>query len=346
MSNQIERGKQIRAFILKNISGHPSEITSMTGEKFNISRQAVNKHLQRLIKEKKLKSSGSTRKKTYHINNVIIHSFVMPLANGDENKVWVEEIEPKLKNLPDNVKYIWNYGFTEMLNNAIDHSNGKTVTIVMYENAIGYNILIHDNGEGIFKKIKRILKLDDERHAVLELAKGKLTTDPDNHSGEGIFFSSRMFDSFTISSGDVYFTHNHYAPEDWIMENDSNLTGTFVDMEIANDSSRDAEEVFDDFTSDDEDYGFNQTVVPVRLAQYGNEKLISRSQAKRLIARFEKFKTVLLDFSDIGSIGQAFADQVFRVFNNQHPKTKIIALNMNKSVEKMINRALTHDENA
>ena len=34
---------------------------------------------------------------------------------------------------------------------------------------------------------------------VWELPKsGKLTTDPDNHTGEGIFFTSRVFDEFEI----------------------------------------------------------------------------------------------------------------------------------------------------
>ena len=56
---------------------------------------------------------------------------------------------------------------------------------------------------GIFKKIQKALDLLDERHAILELAKGKLTTDPKHHTGEGIFFTSRMFDEFTILSGGV-----------------------------------------------------------------------------------------------------------------------------------------------
>jgi hypothetical protein len=52
----------------------------------------------------------------------------------------------------------------------------------------------------------------------------------------------------------------------------------------------------------------------VRLAKYGNDQLISRSQAKRLLARIELFKIVLFDFSGVETIGQAFADEIFRVF--------------------------------
>ena len=98
--------------------------------------------------------------------------------------------------LPDNVKAIWAYGFSEMLNNAIDHSSGTGVFIQFERTAVNTEITICDDGEGIFKKIQRELQLNDERHAVLELVKGKLTTDPERHSGEGIFFTSRMFDEF------------------------------------------------------------------------------------------------------------------------------------------------------
>ena len=58
----------------------------------------------------------------------------------------------------------------------------------------------------------------------------------------------------------------------------------------------------------------------MKLARYGNENLISRSQAKRLLARLEKFKIVMLDFEDVATIGRAFADEIFRVFTNNHPE--------------------------
>ena len=58
--------------------------------------------------------------------------------------------------------------------------------------------MIDDDGEGIFKKIKNALNLLDEKQAVLELAKGKLTTDPSRHTGEGIFFTSRAFNDIFV----------------------------------------------------------------------------------------------------------------------------------------------------
>jgi hypothetical protein len=97
--------------------------------------------------------------------------------------------------------------------------------------------------------------------------------------------------------------------------------------------------VFDKYASGDDDYGFTKTVVPLRLAQYGNDKLVSRSQAKRVVSRIELFKTVIFDFRDVSMIGQAFADEIFRVFARQHPEIHIITSSANTEVKRMIQRA-------
>lgn len=202
-------------------------------------------------------------------------------------------------------------------------------------------MMISDDGVGIFKKIQNALGLLDERHAVLELSKGKLTTDPANHSGQGIFFSSRAFDAYRIMSGGVFFSHAFGAKEDWVLEMppEEQNSGTVVRMKLHNHTARTLRKVFDKYSSADEDYGFNKTVVPVELAQYGNEKLVSRSQAKRLLARVELFKTVMLDFTNVQAIGQAFADQIFRVFAQKHPEIELLPVKANAEIQRMIHRA-------
>lgn len=336
-----KRGEEIRQFILDNVEHHPKDVVALTSNAFDISRQAVNKHIKRLVEQKALLIRGSTRSRHYILHPLVkwehIYSLDGTLA---EDVVWRNDISEFVSDLPDNVIDIWHYGFTEILNNAIDHSSGSQVHIQVTKTATTTEIVIYDDGEGIFKKIQRELGLLDERHSVLELAKGKLTTDPDNHTGEGIFFSSRMFDGFAILSGNVYFSHKYDEVEDWILEQQKLQTGTGVFMELSNTTARSSKQIFDSFSSDD-DYGFTKTVVPVRLTQYGDDKLVSRSQAKRLLVRVEKFKTVIFDFVDVDSVGQAFADEIFRVFKLQHPDMDLIYLNANKNVQQMITRALT-----
>ncbi len=339
-----KRGEVIRQFIIDNVDHHPKDISAITANAFKLSRQAVSKHIQFLLKQKSLVAHGTTRNRHYRLHPQVLWEHIYSIdSNLEEDSVWRTDIVPLLGKMPDNVLDIWQYGFTEILNNAIDHSLGKQVSVQVNKTATMTEIVIYDNGEGIFKKIQRELGLNDERHAVLELSKGKLTTDPDKHTGEGIFFSSRMFDDFAILSGSVYFSHKFDEVEDWILERQRFQNGTGCFMILKNNTSRTVKKVFDSFTSDD-DYGFTKTVVPVKLVQYGDEKLVSRSQAKRLLARVDKFKIVIFDFDGVAEIGQAFADEVFRVFAKQNPDIELIPLKTNKHVKQVISRALKHNE--
>lgn len=342
MAGVRKRGESIRQFILENVEKHPRDIVTFTSDALGISRQAVSKHIKHLISQDLLDSTGTTRNRRYALHSIATKEFTYPLQDLREDVVWRNDVSPIFSELQENVRSIWQYGFTEMLNNAIDHSSGSSVTVAITQTVTTSEILMYDNGEGIFNKIQRELGLEDERHAILELAKGKLTTDPDHHTGEGIFFASRMFDIFTILSGNAAFSHQQVISGDWILEAPRFQSGTGVFMKLQNDSSLTAEEIFNTFASDD-DYGFTKTIVPVGLAQYGDEKLISRSQAKRLLARFDRFKTVVLDFQDVESIGQAFADEVFRVFPREHPNVEIVPIHANPSVQQMIVRAIHHE---
>lgn len=334
------RGEMIRKFILDNVEHHPNDIVILTSDKFSISRQAVNAHLKKLIAQKSIVQEGKTRNISYKTHPLVENTLIFPLSGLEEDRIWRDSVRPILGALPDNIIDIWSYGFTEMLNNAIDHSQGKCAVVTIKKYPVLSEISITDDGLGIFRRIQKILNLNDERHAILELSKGKLTTDPDNHSGEGIFFSSRMFDEYAILSGGVYFTHKYNKPEDWIIERNTPINGTTVFMQLSNNSSRTIKSVFDEFTGST-DYGFDKTVVPVSLARYGNESLVSRSQAKRLLARIDRFKIVIFDFDGIDQVGQAFTDEVFRVFKNQHPDIQIHFIKANHDVKNMIVRALS-----
>ena len=345
MAGVRKQGESVRRFILENVEEHPKDIVTFTSEALGISRQAVSKHIQHLIAKEILIAEGTTRNRIYGLRPIARKELIYSLQGLREDVVWRNDIAPIFSDLPENVRQIWQYGFTEMLNNAIDHSSGSQVFVEINKTAITSEIAIVDDGEGIFKKIQKELNLDDERHSVLELAKGKLTTDPAHHTGEGIFFTSRMFDRFGISSGKTVFLRDdkllggrYYCADGASVPSE----GTVVHMKLANNTSRKMKQVFDSFTSED-DYGFTKTIVPVRLAEYGDETLISRSQAKRLLARFDRFKTVVLDFEGVQTIGQAFADEVFRVFAKEHPDIVLVEINANPDVQQMINRARRHE---
>jgi len=334
------RGEDVRRFILENVSENPKEIAALASEKFQVTRQAVGKHLLRLTREGSLIPSGNTRRRTYKLAPLCEWSRIYEITEGlAEDQVWSKDISLILGLLPENVLDIWRYCFTEMFNNAMDHSDGTSIYCQIRKTAVDTQILLADNGIGIFKKIQTAMGLLDERHAILELAKGKLTTDPSKHSGQGIFFTSRVLDSFDILSGGVFFTHTFGKKEDWILERSIFESGTMIFMKLGNHTARTCKKIFDQYSTDD-DFGFTKTVVPVKLAQFGNDKLISRSQAKRVLSRVDLFKTVVFDFDGLEMIGQAFADEIFRVFALSHPQITVLAINMKPDLNKTVAAAI------
>lgn len=336
----VDKSKIIR-FALENARQPVTGLGALLVQAFGVSRQVASRYLSVLRKKGWLVSSGRGRATQWKIGNLVEKSWTFPLAGLLENDVWRETVSPLVMDLPGNVRNILHYGFTEILNNSIDHSQGEIATITFTRTPLDAKIMVSDDGEGIFHRIQRLFGLYDARTAILELSKGKLTTDPERHGGEGIFFTSRIFDDFCILSRKLFFSHESNK-DDWLIEGEKSnlLPGTSVWMTIANDSEKTTKSVFDQFAQPD-NYSFSKTIIPVRLAAYEGEKLVSRSQAKRLVMRFERFKTVILDFKGVDEIGQAFADEVFRVFKSNHIAVELIVLRATLPIQDMIKRAET-----
>jgi anti-sigma regulatory factor (Ser/Thr protein kinase) len=341
VKNQAE---EIRSYILAKIPVHPKNIVAKASKAFACSRTTVHRHLNRLIRDGEIIKSGTTRQAQYFLktekNKEIVVSLKEEVA---EDEVWKENFLGDFEALPKNVRDICEYGFMEMLNNAIDHSKGKEVYIKSEWAPNAVEIVIHDDGVGIFRKIKNALSLEDERESVLHLSKGKCTTDPENHTGEGIFFTSRAFDDFHIISRSMSYIRTN-LDEDWFVETekDENVPGTGLVMKIALNSKRKLQDVFAEFVEEDSEGmpKFDKTHILVQLSKLGDERYVSRSQARRICLGLEKFKRVVLDFKDISTVGQGFVDEVFRVFQSKNPRIKIEYTNVNDDVRFMIERSL------
>ena len=196
-----------------------------------------------------------------------------------------------------------------------------------------------DRQNAKIEKIQTALSLPSLQEALFELTKGKFTTDPSRHTGEGIFFTSRAFDAFRLLSSGLFLTHAR-AGDDWLSgTEDSQDLGTYVRMTIAADSPHTMQEVFEHYSSERDDYGFNNTNVILRLLDWGDDSFVSRSQAKRVLARLPRFKEVVLDFEGVATIGPAFADEIFRVFAKGHPDVHLSAARAREEVARMIARA-------
>jgi anti-sigma regulatory factor (Ser/Thr protein kinase) len=340
-NEMLKKSSEIRQFIFDQVAQNPSGLTNLIVQKFGISRQAAARYLQDMARDGQIIAEGTTKDRIYKrgLMRIITKKYVLN-GSQEESEIWSNDFMSLCEGLKENVVRICEYGFTEMVNNAIDHSNGKNLIISMSRNTKVIRFAVIDDGVGIFRKIKEDHHLADERQSILELSKGKLTSDPEKHSGQGIFFSSKAFEGFSIHSYDLVFGHDPQEEEPRISVVPDSWKGTAVYMQLRLDSDKRLKDVFNEFANpEDDNYSFDKTVVPVRLIQYEGKSLLSRSQAKRLLSRVENFRTVLLDFEGIQSVGPAFADEIFRVYKTGHPRVKLMPTNASEEILKTIQQA-------
>lgn len=341
------RSSEIEAALLQAVETHPRDLVGMVAAQLGLSGARISSQVRELVAAGYLDKAGTTRP-VYTLGRHRRSRQRYARIGLAEDAVWFGQLSPLLQTLPPAVLEIAHYGVTEMVNNAVDHSDAGHVAVQMDLRDGQLRLTVADDGVGIFHKISRALDLPDERLALLELAKGKFTTDPRRHTGEGVFFTSRLFDRFGIVSGGLVFSHDDAFDKDILFDADGMPSqGTVVFMAIDTASERTPRQVFDQYSSGPDDYSFAKTVVPVRLAQVGEENLISRSQARRLLQRVDRFRHVVLDFGGVAGIGQAFADEIFRVFALAHPEIELIPVHAVPEVQQMIRRAeVARDEDS
>lgn len=256
----------------------------------------------------------------------------LPTFGLDETAVW-QATKRTLKLGESNAVKIVGHAFTEMLNNAIEHSESETVTISWWVSSSQLCFEIADNGVGVFEKVRTTFGLDSAEDAVGEVSKGKRTSARDRHSGEGIFFTSKMVDVFKLSSSSLCWTVDNLERNDTGMSNINRTVGTKVVCQISQQTEREITDVFADWTvpipGDEEVRTFEKTSITVKLFEKG--ELISRSEARRLLHGLEDFSDILLDFTGVAGVGQGFVDEVFRVWPNHHPGKTIRTINMDAS---------------
>src|SRR3989344_158090 len=319
-------------------------------DRFNVSRQYVSKLLSSLVDENVLIKIGSTRLAFYTTEEFLqnnpkfapnSYSKILTNKNLEEHKIFNDvekQFLPVLK-ISENVKSIFEYAFSEMLNNAIEHSTSKKIKIFVSLNNEVLTFIVNDFGVGAFRNIMQKKHLDSEIEAIQDLLKGKTTTAPKLHSGEGIFFTSKIGDEFILDSYGYQFIANNIIKDIFIKKVKGQKQGTKVTFRINIHDAHHLNDIFKKYTnvSEGSDYGFDKTEIRVRLYIMGGVH-ISRSQARRVLSGLDKFKIIVMDYEKVPTVGQAFADEIYRVFKNKKPDIKIQNINMNEAVEFMVER--------
>jgi hypothetical protein len=338
----------LRHWATAQVARHGRNFTQALAQAFGVTRAAAAPAVRQLELEGFVRREGGSTRPIFSPgpSRWIQAQFVLP--GVDESLVWEQSLAPWLE-LSASLENIVHFGVTEMVNNANDHSGGTRLDFSCAVAGDWVYITVKDDGVGLFERMASTLNLSDRRLALLELSKGRITSDPANHSGEGIFFTSRAFAAFRIEANGIAYERFNAEPGatraaprivlPGAGDPDTARPGTAVFLAARLLSQTVLREVFNRYTTGaPDDLSFDRTVIPMRLARLASENLLSRSQAKRVISGIDKFRVVELDFEGVPEIGQAFADELFRVFAQTHPAIDLRVRNAGPGVLPMIRR--------
>ncbi|MGH7895755.1 MAG: STAS-like domain-containing protein [Candidatus Binatia bacterium] len=261
------------------------------------------------------------------------------LAGLEEDEAWrlVAADVARIRPLGPEEATSLRYAATEVINNAVEHSRGGWVeVIVSFEAGKTTVVAVRDDGVGVFRRVCEEFGFGSPHEAIVQLEQGKLTSDPARHSGEGLFFSSKAVARFRLESQGVAWIVDNLVSDSAIGPSDARR-GTRVVLTVVDGRTPRLEDVFRAYT-DPESLEFVRTRTTVKLAAVGTG-LVSRSEARRLTARLAEFERVTLDFSGVEVVGQGFCDEVFRVFAREHPEVAIEPVGMSEAVAFMVARA-------
>lgn len=310
------------------------------------TRQHISSIINQMVADGVLLKGGSTAGAFYalpqnaeHVHEVIKRRFRREAL--EEHRVFdnIRDKHGLIRELPENISSILFYAFTEMLNNAIEHSESKYVELEMMADNKNLTFTINDFGIGVFRNVMKKRNLRSAVEAMQDLLKGKTTTQPHSHTGEGIFFTSKIADIFELDSFGYKMRVDNTIPDVFFQETGTSemKKGTRVRFIISIHSKKHLSDVFSKFVSEPGAVGFDKTEILVKLFVQGTV-YISRSQARRILTGLDKYKVIILDFDKVTTIGQAFADEIFRVFQQRHSEIKIEPINMIEPVRFMVDR--------
>jgi anti-sigma regulatory factor (Ser/Thr protein kinase) len=314
----------------------PHDLATQLSTRLGVSRGTAQKALQRLVRLGWLVREGSARRPVYQpgLLRQVVQRY--SLDGLQEDLPWSRDFAPYFR-MPAAVHRMTQHAFGELLNNAIDHSGGSAVTVSLRQTPSHVQLLVSDDGCGVFTQLSREFALDDPALAMLELSKGKLTSQPARHAGRGLFFTSRLADVFDLHANGAAFQHRDWESAAWRPGRALKHQGTSVYAAIALDTTRTLESVLQAHSLDGAGFGFERTVVPLRLLSSPLAGLDSRAQARRVAARLTEFRRAELDFDGVDHVGHSFADELFRVLPQPQDTLEMVPTNMSPSVAAMIN---------
>ncbi|MBP6903403.1 MAG: ATP-binding protein [Burkholderiaceae bacterium] len=322
---------ELTTWITEAALQHPDDLPAHLAQRLGVDLRSGQAFCRQLRALQWLRREGSSRRPRWHPGPLrqVVRRYA--LDGLQEDRAWRQHFAPAFE-LPPNVAEIAEQVFTELVNNAVDHSGGSLVTVSMRQTPWQCQLLVSDDGRGVFDSLGQRFQLDDPAQAMLQLALGKLSSQPERHTGRGLFFTARLADVFDLHANGAAFQQRDWQRSQWHAGRPACQHGTSVYVALRLDTQRTLDEVLRQHSLDGQGYAFERTVLPLRLAG----GLSSRAQARRVAERLPLFRRVELDFDGLPSVGHAFADELLRVFGRAHPQVELVPVNAAPSVAALL----------
>lgn len=306
---------------------HGAQLPQHLMRRLGVSRRQAGTLLRRLADAQWLANAGTARRPRWQPGPLrqVVQRY--ELAGLQEDLPWRRDFAPCFA-LPPHVRRMAQHAFTELLNNAVDHSGGGSVTVSMRQTPLQLQLLVSDDGVGLFDRIRDSFGLDDPALALFELGKGKLSSDPARHRGHGLYFTARLADVFDLHANAAAFQRRAWQPRQWHATRAAAPAGTSVYWAVALDTPRTLEQVQHEFSADGASPAFERTELPLALLAGADGVLASRAEARRVAARLAQFASADLDFAGISDLGHGFADELLRVIAAEQPALRLRTLNL------------------
>ena len=328
---------KIKQFILNNIPLHQKDIIYTAVNQFGISRQAALKHMNALIDDNMVMAYGKTRDRRYKLIPQVNYNKIIPIdSDFILHDVLQENFLIHLESLPKNIFQICEYSIEALVNNIVEHSQASNLYIKLFLTYSDLNIIISDNGSGLLDNIRSKLDLEIVELAALELAKGQITTDLLQNSGEALNTIFHLFDKVEVDSsgyGIVYVSNK----EQWDIKYSTQKQGTRVHLQINPNSNRTCDKIFQKLFNKKE----RRIRIPISLLKEPNKNsLISKQQARNIFWNIDSITAIQFDFHNIDLIGPAFADELVRQSRSVNRDVIIEWVNHNNTIDLLMKRAL------
>jgi len=327
---------QIQNFILDNLSGHQRDIIKAAISKFGVSRQAILKHMNTLIREKLVVAHGKTRDRYYELEPLLNYTKLVDITQGFKADRFLRtEIVTSLDSLPRNIGEICEYALAALLHNVMDHARATHFFVKLFATRDETHVMVTDNGVGIFHHIRDGMGLEGKTISAIELAKGAGPNEAGHHAGDDLQAVMMLFDGITIDSAEISLRYKKKEADHWSLQESKQARGTKIHLEMGTKSSATCNEIFSKLFAEEK----STVRIPVNLARTNGELLASRDQAQKLVHNIEFSKEVEFDFSGIDVIGPAFAHELVWISREKNKSIDIGWINAAETVDLLMSRA-------